>query len=79
MNYWKDIWDEEEEPPRDQEIFFLTGDGEAHIGMLMGYEKLRKCEFHSFKNGIIYQCGSLEPLLERVLYWFPFPEIPKQK
>ena len=73
MIYWKDIW--KEEPPRNEEILFITGDEEIHIGEIFSEEKLRKCNFHSFNTKDDYGCDSKTELSERVLYWFPMPNI----
>jgi len=69
---WFDIW--EEEPPRYEEIEFLTGDCIPHKGMLIGFEKLRKCEFHDFDNHDLYECDGAEIYEQRVLFWRPIKE-----
>jgi hypothetical protein len=74
MNEWKDIW--KEEPPRNEEILFMTGDEEVHIGEIYSNEKLRKCEFIS-SSRIRYDCDADTPLAERVIYWHPLPQKPK--
>ena len=72
---WIDIW--EEEPPRGEEILFVTGDGEVHLGELWGEEKLRKCKFHCFTRADDYECDATTPYDERVLLWFPIPTLPQ--
>lgn len=74
---WKDIW--KEDPPRNEEILFLVGDGEIHIGELWGSEKLRKCTFRSFLRHGDYECDKNTDYENRVLYWCPIPEIPELK
>lgn len=71
---WKDIW--KEEPPRNEEILFMTGDEEIHIGEIFSNEKLRKCKFHSYNQKDDYECDVITPYDERVIYWFPIPEKP---
>jgi len=71
---WKDIWIEE--PPRYEEILFMTGDETIHLGLILSQEKLRKCLFHSFFSKSDYGCDSNECYSARVLYWFPIPETP---
>lgn len=73
--HWKDIWNEE--PPRNEEIFFMTGDETIHLGEIFSEEKLRKCKFHSFYAKCDYQCDTLTPYQERVIYWYPVPIIPE--
>ncbi len=73
---WKNIWDEE--PPRNLEILFMTGDEEVHIGEIFSTEKLRKCTFHSFLRKCDYECDAITPYEDRVIYWFPIPELPDQ-
>ena len=71
---WIDIWIKE--PPRNTEIFFMTGDEQIHHGEIFSEEKLRKCDFHSFTTKDDYCCDSTASLEERVIYWFPIPEPP---
>ncbi len=73
--YWKDIW--KEEPPRDEEIFFMTGNEDIHHGQICSEEKLRKCSFHSFTNSADYDCDPTSDYDERVIYWFPIPKKPE--
>jgi hypothetical protein len=73
---WKDIW--KNEPPRNEEIFFMTGDEDIHIGEIFSEEKLRKCLFHSFNRKADYGCDSKTPYSERVIYWFPIPKQPER-
>ena len=70
---WKDIW--KEEPLRNTEILFMTGDESIHIGEIFSDEKLRKCKFYSFVDKCDYECDLQTELNERVLYWFPLPEV----
>ncbi len=72
-NYWKDIW--KEEPPRNKDILFMTGDKNQHIGCIFREEKLRKCNFHSYHTKLDYDCDGFTPLDERVLYWYPLPKL----
>lgn len=69
---WKDIW--KEEPPRNEEILFMTGDEEVHLGEIFSEEKLRKCTFRSYVRHDDYECDASTPLVERVLYWHPIPK-----
>lgn len=69
-----DIW--KQEPPRNEEILFMTGDETIHIGGIFSDEKLRKCNFHSFYTKSDYACDSQTPIEDRVLYWHPLPTIP---
>jgi hypothetical protein len=71
---WISIWDKE--PPRNQEIFFLTGDGEVHVGEIFSDEKLRKCSFYSFNDRFDYDCDSNTDYESRVTHWIPIPEKP---
>jgi len=71
--YWKNIW--KEEPPRNTDIFFMTGDETIHHGEIFSDEKIRKCKFHSFTHKEDYECDSLTPIQDRVLYWFPIPMV----
>lgn len=70
------IW--EVEPHSGVEILFFTGSGEAHLGWILGYEKLRKCKFYSMCDKKEYECDELTPLEFRVTHWFPVP-FPKLK
>ncbi len=70
---WIDIW--KEEPPRCEDILFMTGDEEVHIGFIKRDEILRKCEFYSYIRRDCYDCDVGEPIENRVLYWFPLPEL----
>ncbi len=72
---WKDIW--KDEPPRNEEIFFMTGDKMIHIGEIFSEEKLRKCIFRSFTYKEDYECDSLTKYENRVIYWFPIPKQPE--
>jgi hypothetical protein len=72
---WIDPW--KTEPPRNEDILFLVGDGEIHLGCIFNEnEKLRKCEFHSYLRREGYSCDSKENKEDRVLYWFPIPKLP---
>jgi hypothetical protein len=71
---WKDIW--KEEPPRNEEIIFMTGDKEIHIGEIFPDDKLRKCKFNSYNTKYYYECDLSTPYEERVIYWFPIPKLP---
>lgn len=71
---WLDIW--ENEPLRRQKIIFMTGDEEAHIGIILSQEKLRKCDFYSFITRLNYACDSTTTLDEKVLYWSELPKKP---
>lgn len=73
-NTWKDIW--KEEPPRNEDIFFLMGDDSIHLGIIFSNEKLRKCKFHSYTTSDDYECDLLTDYIDRVLYWFPIPIVP---
>jgi len=73
---WKDIWIEE--PPRNEEIFFMTGDETIHLGEIFSEDKLRKCKFHSFTSKADYECDSKTPYEDRVIYWFPIPKQPER-
>ena len=73
---WKDIW--KEEPPRNEEIFFMTGDEDIHYGEIFSDEKLRKCGFHSFYCKEDYFCDSNTKYENRVIYWFPIPNQPER-
>lgn len=64
---WKDIW--EDEPPRYEDIYFKLGDGSIHKGMCTGFEKLRKCVFHSFTDSCNFDCDTCIDLLDRVVEW----------
>ena len=68
---WKDIW--KEEPPKNIDILFMTGDEEIHIGYLSGNEKLRKCQFRSYFLNEFYDCDKLTEYSERVIYWHQLP------
>jgi len=70
-NYWKDIWTEE--PPRWEDILFMTGDENIHIGLCYGNEKLRKCAFHSNTEGFDFECDEITELERRVILWHPLP------
>jgi len=72
-NFWKDIW--KEEPPRNEEILFMTGDENVHIGCIYDYhnQKLRKCIFRSYTDKDDYYCDSSTVIEERVIFWFPLP------
>lgn len=74
---WKNIW--KEEPTRMEEILFMTGDEDTHIGEIFSQEKLRKCTFYSFCTKADYECDSTTILEDRVIYWHPLPEVPKEK
>ena len=76
MNKWKDIW--KEEPPRDEDILFMTGDEDVHLGFLSGSEKLRKCQFISYTSHDFYDCDKQTDYEDRVIYWHPLPEIPEK-
>jgi hypothetical protein len=69
---WKNIW--KEEPPRNQEIFFMLGNGDVHHGMIFSEEKLRKCDFRSFMTKEDFRCDEDEVYNDRVIWWFPMPE-----
>ncbi len=73
---WKDIW--KEEPPRNKEIFFITGDEEIHIGYINSNEKLRKSNFYSYHKDCDFSCDSTTSFEERVIYWFPIPDQPER-
>ena len=72
---WKDIW--KEEPLRYQDILFMTGDENIHIGQIFSDEKLRKCQFRSFTERCDFECDLQTPLDQRVIYWFPIPDMPE--
>lgn len=70
---WKDIW--KEEPPRNTEILFMTGNENIHVGMIYNTsEKLRKCGFFSFKHHYSFDCDLATSYEDRVIYWYPLPE-----
>jgi hypothetical protein len=69
---WKDIW--KEEPPIFTEILFKLGNGNVHNGEIYDREKLRKCRFYSHVTDKDYECDTLTPLSERVLFWYPIPQ-----
>lgn len=69
---WFDIW--KEEPPRYEDIFFMTGDGFRYQGMLIGFQKLRKCQFHDYIGRESYDCDLSEDYLNRVVFWKPIEE-----
>jgi hypothetical protein len=73
---WLDIW--KVEPPRNEEIIFMTGDGKVHVGEIFSDEKLRKCSFHSFSRKCDYECDLQTPLEDRVIYWHSLPKLPKE-
>ena len=73
---WKDIWITE--PPRNEEILFMIGNEEVHIGEIFSLEKLRKCRFYSFLRNCEYECDSETPYEQRVIYWFPIPQQPER-
>jgi hypothetical protein len=66
---WKDIW--EVEPPRNEDIIFMIGNGRTYEGMLIGSEKLRKCTFLSYKDLKEYYCDEDEEMNTRVVKWNP--------
>ncbi|GEM_PF-5392821 len=66
-NEWLDIW--ECEPPAYEDIYFITGDNVSHFGQLIGYEKLRKCQFLDFRSYKEYDCDASVDLNERVIKW----------
>lgn len=74
---WIDIW--ENEPPRNEEILFMTGDEQVHYGEIFDTVKLRKCRFRSYTCKEYYECDLLTPLHDRVIYWHPIPTIPIKK
>lgn len=74
---WKDIW--LENPPRNEEILFMTGNEEIHLGVIFSEEKLRKCSFYSYVKKELFDCDLHSSFEKRVFYWFPIPEIPKFK
>lgn len=74
---WINIW--KKEPPRNTEIWFYTGDGTVHLGEIFSEEKLRKCSFHSYYAKDDYDCDANTAYEDRVLYWFPLPELPKEE
>lgn len=74
---WKDIW--KEEPPRNEEILFMTGDEDVHLGEIFSEEKLRKCKFYSYISKDDYECDSSTPYEERVTHWFPIPKLPEKR
>ncbi len=73
---WKNIW--KQEPPRNEDIFFMTGDGDIHLGLIFSEEKLRKCKFYSFYKKYDYECDLQTPYDKRVIYWFPIPKQPER-
>lgn len=73
---WIDIW--KHEPPRNQEILFLTGDKEVHFGEIYSEEKLRKCSFRSYVTKEYYYCDKTTDFEDRVIYWYPIPKPPKE-
>jgi hypothetical protein len=74
LGEWKDIW--KEEPLRNEEILFMTGDKNIHLGEIYSEEKLRKCQFYSYIDKSYYDCDKLTDFSDRVIYWFPIPKIP---
>lgn len=72
---WKDIW--KEEPPRNKEILFVTGDGDIHLGVIFDEKKLRECKFCSFNRKDDYGCDSFTEYEDRVILWFPIPNVPE--
>lgn len=75
MNEWKDPF--EEEPPRHEEILFMTGDEKIHLGEIFSDEKLRKAPFRSFFYRTEFFCDTKEELEDRVIYWHPLPTLPR--
>jgi len=69
---WIDIW--EEEPPRYKDIYFMTGDGFRYKGMLIGFQKLRKCSFHDYNDRESYDCDESLDYDLRVVFWKPCEE-----
>jgi hypothetical protein len=75
-DYWKDIW--KEEPPRNEDILFMTGSEQIRIGRIFSEEKLRKCEFHCYVENRYYDCDQQTELKERVLFWHPLPKFKEE-
>ena len=73
---WIDIWIKD--PHRNEEILFMTGDEEIHLGEIFSQEKLRKCKFYSYVRKCDYECDLKTPYEERVIYWFPLPKQPER-
>ena len=76
-NYWIDIW--KEEPPRNEDILFMTGDERVHWGCIFDELKLRKCEFRSYTDQDNYDCDGHTLISDRVLYWHPLPKLREDK
>jgi hypothetical protein len=72
---WLDIW--KHEPPRCEEILFMTGDENIHLGEIFSNEKLRKCSFYSYIDKADYDCDAITLLEKRVIYWAPLPVLEK--
>jgi hypothetical protein len=77
MIEWMDIWTND--PIRNEEMLFITGDKEIHYGEIFSQEKLRKCKFHCFVCKADYECDSTTELQGRVTHWIPIPEPPETK
>ena len=75
-NYWINIW--EVEPPRNEDILFMIGDEEVHLGSIFTEDKLRKCQFHSYLRYKDYACDKTTPMQNRVIYWHPLPTLPEK-
>lgn len=73
---WKDIW--EEEPPRNEEILFMTGDDVIHWGVILDTKKLKECKFRSFSSQRYFECNIETPSDKRVSHWLPLPKKPKK-
>ena len=69
---WLDIF--KHDPPRNEEILFLTGNGEVHLGEIYSEEKIRKCQFRSHVTKDYYDCDSTTDYEDRVICWCPIPK-----
>jgi hypothetical protein len=63
---WKDI--KKDKPPENEEILFMTGDKEIHLGELFIDQEFK---FYCYAIRDFYYCKQGTPIEVRVLYWLP--------
>lgn len=71
--FWKDIF--KEDPLRNEEILFMTGNQSVHLGEIFSEEKIRKCQFRSYLDKTYYDCDKATDFDDRVIYWHPLPKL----